>query len=114
MEIDTTAIQIFLAVVTGAAGAWAAAIRPLLKRFDRYRELTDALLGEKAIPELGKPERPGLFVSVARLAANQEAQGEALATVQHAQQAQGATIERMRLDIAEIKAAAEGDRLVNG
>lgn len=112
MTIGMTTIQFLLTVLLTATGVWAASVRPVLKRFDRQRELADALLGEKAIPELGKPERPGLFVTVARLAAGQESQGVRLATMEHTQQAHGAVIEQMRLDVAEIKAAAEGDRLV--
>lgn len=119
MVIDTGAVQAVFAVCIGAAGAWAAAIRPILKKLDRSRELSDALLGEPAIPELGKPERPGLFVTVARLAeaqaaqgAVQAAQGAVIDVIRHEVETNGGgslkdDVRQLRGDVAALTAAAE-------
>lgn len=89
MNISPATIQGAALFVTGLATCWALAVRPVLKRLDRSREVYEALLGEKAIPELGKPERPGLFVTVGRLQ-------EANVRIEETQAVQGAAIEVIR------------------
>lgn len=66
LVISPAQIATFVIVLAAFISALVFIVRPLFKLMSEVREFVDAMRGEPARADLGKPERPGLFVTVAR------------------------------------------------
>ena len=110
--IDTAQITGALAFAAGLGTAWALLGRPIIRTLSELRELKEALKGEPAMPELGRPERPGLFVTVVRLADVQAAQSSTIDAIRHELQTNGGDSVKDALmavlrDVRQIKLSAD-------
>lgn len=84
--------------------------RPGLHAMRDMREIREALIGEPAQPELGRPERPGLFVSVTDLRGTVAELSATLEVVRHEVETNGGgslkdAVKALQTDVTALRSA---------
>lgn len=86
--------------------------RPGRRAFRDLRDMREALTGEPAQPELGKPARPGLFVTVAQIQGEVSELRSIVTVIRHEVEENGMpslkdSMRALRADVALLKTAGE-------